>query len=336
MKVTISNSLAPDYDSVSTSLTKQEKRILDNLTEAAVSDNTQRTYLNALKQFLKKGGMFPTTSRGLSKFIAILTEENRKASTIESYVRAISQTQEKFGFPNPYDDKVATQISGLKKLNRNTKRKGDIFTPEEIFSCLVHLKRGTSQKDARNSFLFTLMLWTGCRTEEITNLDLDDVSFFNGYMRVYIKHSKTDGEGEGETITLPRLSESEGENGNVICPVASYENYRSLLDPSDDSLFRRVNKNNLLISKRLSKRSIREIVKQILINAGIEESRATQINGHSFRHTIATLASSLNINLQTIQKLGRWKSTSSLEHYSGNHTVDAIRKIGEELGRQIR
>jgi integrase len=302
---------------------------LNELELASKSKNTDKKYDNALKQFINAGFSFPTTSTGLQKFILILEDNGCQPSTIEQYVTAVASKQKNLGFINPYTDIVKTKISGLKRLNPSSNRKGEILSTQELFTVCKMLYSDNSIKNIRNRALFLTALWSCSRTEEVADFCFEKTTFDIHSISLSLAKTKTKQEGQGEIKIIPKLSKPDEQD--VLCPWQALEDYKEVMPYHYGGLFKRFNKNGKFLEKSVSHRSIRGIIKEILISAGIDEQRAAKINGHSFRHTIADLGSQIGLSTQAIQKLGGWKSAESVSRYSGEHNIVSIKKISEYL-----
>jgi len=313
------------------SLTSIDKTRLDELDLASRSSNTDKKYNNALKQFVAAGFTFPTTSVGLQQFILKLMDDGNKPSTIEQYVTAVAAAQKKMGFIDPYTDIVKKKISGFKRLNPGSNRKGEILTSEELFTIAGMLSNENNIKTLRNRAFFLVAFWTCSRTEEVSEFSFENTLFDTHSITLSLDKTKTKQEGEGEVKIIPKLASNCDNKINILCPWTAMSLYKDAMPHHTGGLFKRFNRNGKFLQKSISHRSMRDIIKEILLSAGISEERASKINGHSFRHTIADLGSQTGLSTQTIQKLGGWKSAESVARYSGEHNIVAIKKIAEHL-----
>lgn len=309
-------------------LTNNEVEELSILLDGNKADNTTKLYDSAVLQFIKWGGYLPTTSSQLLKYIIHL-KKHTKPSTIKTYVTAISATQQQMGFESPSSKQVRDVLSALNKSAPRVQRKGDVLTVEELITTLTTLQTSEKPVDIRNRFIILLMLWTGCRTEEIPKFTFENSTCETQMLKLYLSDSKTNKSGEGDNINLPVISS----NDNLLCPVDAYNNYTKHLPYQTGPLIKRLNRSGKFLPHPMSERSMGEVVRTCLINAGMPKERASKINGHSFRHTLAENASKMNINANTIQLLGRWKDPKSVNSYTGTETSDAIKNIADQLGK---
>ena len=314
------------------SLTELQRELIHKNSQKRFADNTEQAYKTALRRFVSAGGSFPTTSLGLRTFIAQLeTEGSLRASTIASYVNAVCSQQKSMGFESPRDEQVDNYLSNLKRDGSRPARKGDVFYTDELMLVTATLQQDKSPKGIRDRFLILLMLWTACRTAEIAGLTFKDLRLRDQQLEITLYKQKNDQEGNAYKISIPQLYVGdESETLKQLCLVDAYNAYiKSAFNHGD--LIKKVGKDGDIKTEGIKARSIRNIIATILTRMGFDEQRVMDINGHSFRHTLATLASELNFNTFTIQQIGNWKSLQSAKQYTGNQRASAISQIAESL-----
>lgn len=315
-------------------LSEEAQSRLDLYRSMRLASNTHKAYLNGVKKFLRWGGDFPATTVSVIEFIAhIEKNEKLKGSTIAQYIDGINHQQKALGFNSikSYDVKVA--IKAAKRLNFSNNRKGDVFSFNETSTVTKHLLKDPTNKGKRNFFVFLLFLWTGCRTEEIANLSENNIKDEGDRLVINIQKSKRDQDMVGTLRFIPKLS-NDNNNLEHLCLVSAFRKYiqseNLILDGK--KFIKKISKSDRLLETGVHPKSMRRIIGSALKDAGLSEDRIDQINGHSFRHTLATMASKLNINQDTIKKLGAWKSSDSVSRYTGNHSEQAIIEIANSIG----
>jgi integrase len=132
------------------------------------------------------------------------------------------------------------------------------------------------------------------RRSELIALDVDDIAITQAGLTILVRRSKTDQEGQGREIGIPRSRKS------ATCPVAALEAWLALVDHlsirpvehnentsgHDTPLFTRVD-HGRVTSDRLTGRAVAEIVKRAAKRVGIDP---TLVAGHSLRSGFATSA----------------------------------------------
>ncbi|KGP73747.1 tyrosine-type recombinase/integrase [Pontibacillus yanchengensis] len=150
-------------------------------------------------------------------------------------------------------------------------------------------------EDVQNDLLlFTMLLSTGCRISEITNLKVDEINFDIGLFHLKNTKNKCD-----RTVVLL--------NGfsHIIKSFCSIHKRKP-----QDYLFQ--NKDN----SRLTRKQIENLLKKYLDLAGLPN-----LNIHSSRHTFATLLANEDTNVLIIQQLLGHKSIKATMGYINPHYI---------------
>ena len=90
------------------------------------------------------------------------------------------------------------------------------------------------------------------RRSELVALDVAGLQFCDGGLRVVIRKSKTDQEGQGATIAIAR--------GSIACPVEAVRAWIKTAGVVDGPLFRPVTRTGKISARRLSARAVAELV----------------------------------------------------------------------------
>ncbi len=155
----------------------------------------------------------------------------------------------------------------------------------------------------------TLILFGVCgafRGSDLAELQLSDVEPTERGLRVRVRRSKTDQQGEGETVGLMPQGRLQ------LCPVDAFHTWRKLRGDTDGPLFVAITRDaQLELGRRLSERQITRLVTEYGERAGLQ----LRVSAHSLRATFATLASSRGKTLERIMRHGRWKSADVAAGY---------------------
>ena len=148
-----------------------------------------------------------------------------------------------------------------------------------------------------------LVGFTGAmRRSEIVSLDVGDIESCDDGVRVHLRRSKTDQEGEGVVIGVPFGSDP------ATGPVRAL---RRLLDGRDDqgALFRSVRRRE---PRRLSPRDVGRILKRRAAAAGVD---VAGLSAHSLRSGLATASAKAGHGERSIMRQGRWSSRTMVDRY---------------------
>ena len=141
------------------------------------------------------------------------------------------------------------------------------------------------------------------RRSELVALEVGDVAVVDEGLKVTIRRSKGDQEGEGQLVAI-------GRTGTATCPVASYEAWIAAAAITGRA-FRSINRHGRL-GNRLSDRAIAQIVQRRAAKAGLDP---TGFSGHSMRAGFATSAAALGIEERIIMRQTRHRSTAVVRRY---------------------
>jgi hypothetical protein len=153
------------------------------------------------------------------------------------------------------------------------------------------------------------------RYKEISNLRMNNLSFYDTHVKICIESSKTDIYSQGNTVIIAKTNTD-------TCPVkllAHYCKIAELRANSDEYIFRSLqfnknfNKNTLSgINKPLSYTRAREILFKALVLIGCDKS---MFGLHSLRSGGATQAANKNGSDRLFKAHGRWRSENARDGY---------------------
>src|SRR5262249_32297738 len=129
-------------------------------------------------------------------------------------------------------------------------------------------------RDLRDRAIILLGFAGAFRRSELVALNVDDIEETAEGMLVTLRRSKTDQEGLGRRVAIPR--------GEVACPVAALRAWLDAGGIPDGAIFRRIpNKRSQRVAeRRLAGPNVAAIVKQGAVRLGFDPST---FGGHSLR-----------------------------------------------------
>jgi integrase len=142
------------------------------------------------------------------------------------------------------------------------------------------------------------------RRSELVALDVEHVEETMDGLRVLIACSKTDQEGEGATIAIAR--------GSDACPVRALRDWLDTAAIESGPIFRPINKAGAVSARRLSDRSVANLVKAYAGRAGLD---AKLFAGHSLRSGFLTTAAGKGASIFKMMDVSRHKSVDTLRGY---------------------
>lgn len=283
--------------------------------------NTVRAYAHCWQRFANWCAEYgrvdlPATAETVSYFVAwCLCERPRKLriNTVRISLAAIKSKHRQAQLPIPFDDALASLMrSAARKLKGEKSCKKEALTVPLLERMLASLDGVPGLMATRNRAIFLFGFASGWRRSEIAGLQLADLSLSSGDLKMYLDSSKTDQEGEGRSIRIPRSAQAH------LCPVRALEEWLPLRGDWPGSLFCAIQPTNWLAGQAVIKQrsitggSIAYAVQSCLHKIG-ENPRL--YGAHSMRSGLITTSSEAGANLAAIKHRTGHRSLRTLMEY---------------------
>ena len=214
--------------------------------EASRSENTRRAYRADWADFTgwcraKSLEWLPADPASL---ILYLTELSGKAkvATLTRRLSAISQAHQLAGHPSPTQDaRVRTVMAGIRRTRGTAPGAKKPLLVTELKTILESLPE--SLLTTRDRALLLLGFCGAFRRSELVALDVEHLTENRDGIVVTIGRSKTDQEGQGRTVGIPRGREE------ATCPVSALERWRTAARIETGALFRVMNRHGQVLAK---------------------------------------------------------------------------------------
>jgi site-specific recombinase XerD len=245
-----------------------------------------------------------------------------KVATIQRRLSAISQRHAAAGFDSPtHSAIVRLTMQGIRRTHapQQVVRKVRPAVTSIIYKLVDPL--GTSLIDQRDRALILLGFAGAFRRSELAQLRLADITETEDGLRVVLRQSKTDQEGEGFVKGIPYGHE------HKTCPVRAWQAWQEAAGITDGLAFRSLTRHSKL-GASLSDRAVAEIIKRRAKAAGLEYN---DFSGHSLRAGLATAAAQAGVSERVIAKQTGHKSLPVLRGYireGSLFTENAAAKVG--------
>jgi integrase len=175
-------------------------------------------------------------------------------------------------------------------------------TADLVTEMLKHCQQTLAGK--RDRALLALGFAGAFRRSELAALQVADlVEAPDGY-RVVIRRSKTDQEGQGQEIAIPR--------GYQLRPVEAVQTWLAAAEISNGPVFRPVLKGGRVQPIALTSRSIASIVKLYAERTGLDPA---EFSGHSLRSGFLTSAAESGASIFKMMEVSGHKSMDMLRGY---------------------
>ena len=266
--------------------------------DAALADNTLRAYRADLKHFIAWGGAIPATSEQVAIYIAhhatILA-----TSTLTRRLIAISRAHAAQGIASPTSaELVKATLQGVRRSRVHAVRQ---VAPLQKTQLLQMVRGLRGLRGLRDTALLLVGFASALRRSELVSLNVEDILISDEGTIIHLRRSKTDQEGRGRDIAIPRVR-------GRYCPSKSLQAWVDASGIVAGALFRQVNRYDQLLPHRLTAQSVALIIKQRAAFAGFDPAL---FSGHSLRAGFVTNAAK------------RGASSSSIRAQTG-HTSDAM------------
>lgn len=276
--------------------------------DAARSDSTRRAYRADWRHFsdwCAANALEALPAAGSTLALYLTAHAGTlKTSTLERRLVAIAQAHRAAGHTSPTTD------AGVQSVRRGIRRKVGTaqigkaaLLTDDIKAMLAALPDTTA--GIRDRALLLVGFAGAFRRSELVALDVTDVEITRDGAIVTVRRSKTDQEGAGRRVGIPRGRHT------ATCPVRALSAWLEQLD-RDGPIFRAVDKQHRIRSTRLSGYDVARIVKRTAERAGLDPTRYA---GHSLRAGLATSAAAAGVEERAIMAQTGHKSVTVARRY---------------------
>jgi integrase/recombinase XerD len=295
-----------------------ENAIDQFLASQDIKDSSKETYKRALRQFftwIKDNGISSMNRDIILRYKAELKSRKLSPLSISIYIVAVRRFFE-WAESMRYCPNIARGIKVTKKTQGFRK---DSLTIDQIRNLFDSIEK-ISPIGKRDYALLNLLIRTGLRTIEVIRADIEDMRQQGGEALLWIQGKGRDDKDQFVILTPETLR-----------PI--YDYLKSRKARKTGPLFMSASDRNY--GKRLTTRTIRQIVKDRLRAIGIVSDRLT---AHSLRHTCITLSLQAGATIQEAQALARHSSINTTLIYA--HNIERLknapeRKIDQLLAESI-
>ncbi len=243
--------------------------------------------LTRIDAALVRGYAASLAKQGLEK-----TSQGRKLSALRSFYRFLNEQQ-------IYEEDPARLVS----LPKIKSRVPSFLGIDEVFHFLDSLRKnamreGASWRRWRNWALFECLYSTGIRVSELVGMNLDDITFQEGFVRIR-------GKGGKERIVPIGEAALEAISGCVEAMDEQFPRGRS----RGGAVFRNVR------GGRLTSRSVHRILCAEMIGCRLWR----HVTPHGIRHTFATHLLNAGADLRAIQEMLGHADLSTTQRYTHVH-----------------
>lgn len=269
---------------------------------ASYSENTRTAYAGDVEHFKQWGGRLPSTPSTIARYLAAHAETHAYA-TLSRRLAAIHKAHVERGLRSPVrTDLVRATLKGIRRTLRPRQRQVKPLFKTHLAAMQRHMHGLAGERDRA---LLLVGFFGALRRSEIAKLELRDVEFTRRGLVVHIRYSKTDQEGVGRDVFIPK-------NKGRLCAMAALQRWLRTSCIENGALFRRVTAYSTVGKTAITAGAIASIVKRYVSKIGLD---ASEYSGHSLRAGLVTSAAAAGAASWQIRKQTGHKSDAMIARY---------------------
>jgi site-specific recombinase XerD len=249
---------------------------------ASKSESSKRAYASDWRNFtawcaLRQLEPLPASSDTVSRYLGDSANQGLKASTIQRRTSSITYFHKLAGHMPPTDSEIVRAvISGIRReIGTAHVRKAPIT--DRVIKDMLRFAPA-SLIGLRDRALLLVGFAGALRRSELVALNLEDIERTDHGVLVHLRRSKTDQEGQGRIVAIPR--------GGKLRVVEALETWIADAGITTGAVFRNVTKGGRP-GESLTARAVALIVKRYAERAGLDPAL---FSGHSLRAGFVTSA----------------------------------------------
>jgi site-specific recombinase XerD len=289
-------------------LLADDVQVAKGYAEKSLSEGTRAAYRSDIHVFrgwcaARNVPSVPASPEVVASFAAWQAEQGLRPSTISRRLAAIRMLHRASGVETPTSSEIVTAtMRGIRREHGAAPTRKTAATSEVVLAMLEHV--GDDLKGVRDRAILTFGFASACRRSELASLTVDHVTEVDQGFIITIKRSKTDQEGQGQEIAVPR--------GARACPVAALRTWLDAAGIEEGPLFRRLRRGGHVTEDAISPRTIATVVKKYAALAGLDPD---DFGGHSLRSGFAASAAANGATLFRLMDQTRHRSVETVRAY---------------------
>ena len=275
---------------------------------AAQSNATTLAYDADIRHFKQHGGAIPASAAMVAEYLASFAG-TLAVATLQHRLIAIHRAHADQGLESPMRDHLVKRtMQGIRRTLGTKQRRVTALVKDDLLEMMVHIDRQAPMRSARDKALLLIGFAGAFRRSELVALQYEDMTQFEEGVELLIRRSKTDQEGAGRTVFIPRARGSR-------CPVTVLKNWLELAGIAAGPLFRPINRHDQIVgSKALTPQSVALIVKSSMRSMAGDDA-GKSVAGHSLRAGYCTEAAMTGLQPYQIREQTGHRSDVTLARY---------------------
>jgi site-specific recombinase XerD len=248
----------------------------------------------------------PATPATVALYIADLAS-TAKVATITRRLAAISKAHQAAGCESPCTMKhaaVKEVLDGIKRTKTTAQTGKAALLTDSLRSLMRAIPDSLLGK--RDAALLLLGFAGGFRRSELVALTIADIEHCDDGVKVTLRRSKTDQEGQGRVVGIPHGSNPQ------LCPVRALRHWLDAASIASGPLFRSVDRHGNVSSSALTDQMVGRVLKRYCADAGL---KVAEFGAHSLRAGMATQAAINGASERSIMRQTGHKSAAMVRRY---------------------
>ena len=268
---------------------------------------TREAYASDWKDFsvwcASRGATAMPAHQGIVACLSSLADSGRKASKIGRRAAAIGYHHKMAGHEPPTgSEAVKAVLRGIRRTIGSAKQ-GKAPATADLIGQMVALCPD-NMIGKRDRALLCLGFAGAFRRSELCALEVADLTEVPDGLRILIRRSKGDQEGQGQEVAIPR--------GYRLRPVEAVQAWLAAAAISTGPVFRAVAQGGKVSCEALADDSAARIVKRYARRVGLDPATYA---GHSLRSGFLTSAAESGASVWKLSEVSRHKSLDTLRGY---------------------
>ena len=277
--------------------------------EAAAAANTRVAYDADWRAFVawcaeRDTTPLPCPPGLLCAYLSSLAKTGLRPSTIGRRASGIGHVHRQHGFEPPTNaEAVKAVLRGIRR-ELGTARQTKTPATHDLITAMMAACPADKLIGIRDRALLALGFAGAFRRSELVALDMADLAEVADGLRVTIRRSKTDQEGAGQEVAIPR--------GHHIRPVETLQAWLAAAGITAGPVFRQVTQTGRVSAVALGDDGYVKAIQKRARQAGLDPAG---FSGHSMRAGFLTSASEHGASTFKMQEVSRHKSVDVLAGY---------------------
>lgn len=304
----------------------RSRRLADGYLVAADAPSTVRAYTADWAHFsrwcaARNLGPMPASPALVGDYLSDLGEGYAR-STLRRKVAAIARANRHAGHRlDTGHSSIRDVLRGIGRTHGLPPKRAQALATEEVQRLVAVC--GDSLTGLRDRALLLVAFAGALRRSELCAIEVEHITWRPRSMELLLPRSKTDAEGEGARVGIPRGK------AEATCPVRALRAWLDAAGIERGPVFRAVTRHGTPRSTALSGEAMRLVVLKRAALAGIEGSRLEPISPHGLRAGFVTSAYRAQVPDEEIMGHSRHKSLATMRTYVRRSKVSHASPAGK-------